>query len=57
VPRKKSSKPSGVISEKQRESDDELRRLLESADPDVFKRAVEPLFRNTGEANQKRKSG
>jgi hypothetical protein len=46
VPRKK-SKPQKVISEKQRASDDLLRRELEQADPEKFKRLVRPLFRSS----------
>jgi len=46
VPRKKSKTPK-PISEKQRESDDLLRRELEHADPENFKRLVRPLFRSS----------
>jgi len=45
VPRKKSKTPK-PISEKQRESDNALRRELEQADPEKFKRLVSPLFRS-----------
>jgi hypothetical protein len=51
VPRKK-SKPQKVISEKQRASDDLLRRELEQADPEKFKRLVRPLFRSSKAENE-----
>jgi hypothetical protein len=51
VPRKK-SKPQKNISEKQRESDDLLRRELEQADPEKFKRLVRPLFRSSKTENE-----
>jgi hypothetical protein len=46
VPRKK-SKPQKVISEKTRASDERLRRELEQADPETFKRLVRPLSRSS----------
>jgi hypothetical protein len=46
VPRKK-SKPQKQLSAKQRESDEQLRRELETADPEKFKRMVKPLFRSS----------
>jgi hypothetical protein len=46
VPTRK-SKPQKVISEKTRASDDLLRRELEKADPEKFKRLVKPLFRSS----------
>jgi hypothetical protein len=46
VPRKTESKPPKPISEKTRESDERLRRELENADPEKFKRMVKPLFRS-----------
>jgi hypothetical protein len=46
VPRIRKSKPPKPISEKTRESDEALRRELESADPEKFKRLVKPLFRS-----------
>jgi hypothetical protein len=45
--RKKKSQTPKPISEKQRESDDLLRRELEQADPEKFKRLVRPLFRSS----------
>jgi hypothetical protein len=45
--RKKKSQTQKPISEKQRESDDLLRRELEKADPERFKRLVRPLFRSS----------
>jgi hypothetical protein len=44
--RTKKSKTQKVISEKTRASDDLLRRELEKADPEKFKRLVKPLFRS-----------
>jgi len=46
VPQKK-SKPQKVISEKTRASDERLRRELEQADPEKFKRLVRPLSRSS----------
>jgi hypothetical protein len=51
VPRKK-SKERKPISAKQRESDEQLRRELENADPEKFKRMVRPLFRSSGTKNE-----
>jgi hypothetical protein len=51
VPRKKSKKKF-PISEKQRESDDKLRRELENADPKKFDRLVSPLFRSPKTENK-----
>jgi len=45
--RKKKSQTPKPISEKQSESDDLLRRELEQADPEKFKRLVKPLFRSS----------
>jgi hypothetical protein len=45
--RKNKSQTPKPISEKQRESDDLLRRELEQADPEKFKRLVKPLFRSS----------
>jgi len=45
--RKKKSQTPKPISEKQRESDNLLRRELEQADPETFKRLVKPLFRSS----------
>jgi chorismate mutase len=45
--RKKKSQTPKPISEKQRESDDLLRRELEQADPEKFKRLIRPLFRSS----------
>jgi len=45
VPRKKSN-PKKPVSEKTRAEDDKLRRELENADPEKFKRMVKPLFRS-----------
>jgi hypothetical protein len=45
--RKKKSQTPKPISEKQRESDNLLRRELEQADPEKFKRLVRPLFRSS----------
>jgi hypothetical protein len=45
--RKKKSQTPKPISEKQRASDDLLRRELEQADPEKFKRLVKPLFRSS----------
>jgi len=45
--RKKKSQTPKPISEKQRESDNLLRRELEQADPEKFKRLVKPLFRSS----------
>jgi len=42
----KKSKPQKSISEKTRASDESLRRELEQADPEKFKRLVKPLFRS-----------
>ncbi len=44
--RRKKSKQRKPISANQRESDDKLRRELENADPEKFKRLVKPLFRS-----------
>jgi hypothetical protein len=43
---KKSMTPK-TISEKTRASDENLRRELENADPEKFKRLVKPLFRSS----------
>jgi len=45
--RKKKSQTPKPISEKQRESDDLLRRELEQAEPEKFKRLIRPLFRSS----------
>jgi len=45
VPRKK-SKQKFPVSEKTRVEDDKLRRELQNADPEKFKRMVNPLFRS-----------
>jgi hypothetical protein len=50
--RKKKSQTPKPISEKQRESDDLLRRELEQADPEKFKRLVRPLFRSSKTENE-----
>jgi hypothetical protein len=47
MPRKKKSKERKPISEKQRESDDQVRRELENADPKKFDRLISPLFRSS----------
>jgi hypothetical protein len=47
MPRIRKSKPPKPISEKTRESDERLRRELENADPEKFKRMVKPLFRSS----------
>jgi hypothetical protein len=53
VPRKKRSKQPATISEKTRAEDEQLRRELEQADPEKFKRFMKPLFG----ASLKKKSG
>jgi hypothetical protein len=45
MPRKDKSKRHVPISEKTRHEDERLRRELENADPEKFKRLVKPLFR------------
>jgi hypothetical protein len=47
MPRIRKSKPPKPISEKTRESDEALRRELEKADPEKFKRLIKPLFRSS----------
>jgi hypothetical protein len=51
--RTKQSKPKKPISEKQRADDERLRRELERADPEQFKRLVKPLFRSSKEKNDR----
>jgi hypothetical protein len=51
VPSKKSKTPKS-ISEKTRASDESLRRALEKADPEKFKRMVRPLFRSPKTENE-----
>jgi hypothetical protein len=46
MPRKDKSKRHVPISEKTRQEDERLRRELENADPERFKRLVKPLFRS-----------
>ncbi len=53
---KKKSKRPTEISEKTRAEDERLRRELESADPDKFKRLVKPLFRSSAEGNSPQKN-
>jgi len=53
VPRKTKSKQPSKLTEKTRAEDDRLRRELEQADPEKFKRFIKPLF---GEQTKK-KSG
>jgi hypothetical protein len=53
MPRKK-SKPKESVGEKQRESDERLRRELEKADPKKFDRLVSPLFRSPRTENDTR---
>jgi hypothetical protein len=53
MPRKSKSKQPSRLKETTRAADDRLRRELEQADPEKFKRFLEPLF---GEA-LKKKSG
>jgi hypothetical protein len=48
---KKQSKPPKSISEKTRAEDDRLRRELDRADPEKFKRLVKPLFRSSKAEN------
>jgi len=45
--RKRKSQAPKPISEKTRASDESLRRELEHADPEKFKRLVKPLFRSS----------
>lgn len=45
VPRKNKLKQSATISEKTRAEDQRLRKELENADPEKFKKALKPLFR------------
>jgi hypothetical protein len=47
MPRKDKSKRHVPISEKTRQEDERLRRELENADPEKFKRIVKPLFRSS----------
>jgi len=47
VPRKNRSKSPASINAKTRAEDERLRRELEGADPEKFKRAVKPLFRSS----------
>jgi hypothetical protein len=47
MPRIRKLKQPRPISEKTRESDEALRRELENADPEKFKRLVSPLFRSS----------
>jgi hypothetical protein len=51
LPRKKRSKKPAPISEKTRAEDERLRRELEQADPEKFKRFMKPLF---GQAEKKK---
>jgi hypothetical protein len=44
VPRKTKSKRTSPVSEKTRAEDERLRRQLEQADPEKFKRFMKPLF-------------
>jgi hypothetical protein len=44
VPRKKKSKPPSKLKETTRAEDDRLRRGLQEADVETFKRAVKALF-------------
>jgi hypothetical protein len=44
---RKQSKPKKPISEKTRAEDERLRRELEQADPEKFKRLVKPVFRSS----------
>jgi hypothetical protein len=52
VPRAK-SKEQKPISEKQRVEDEKLRRELEKADPEKFKRLIKPLFRSGHKADNR----
>jgi hypothetical protein len=52
MPRKKKSKQPSKLKETTRAEDERLRRELEQADPEKFRRFMEPLF---GQA--KKKSG
>lgn len=51
MPRTK-SKERKPISEKRRAEDDKLRRDLERADPEKFKRALKPLFQSQKDRQQ-----
>jgi hypothetical protein len=52
MPRKDKSKQRFPISEKTRQEDERLRKELENADPERFKRLVKPLFRSSNSHNK-----